>query len=435
MLCIWATPISIIAQSANDEYTTFDDENDNTDPARKDSAYSDAMTQIRDSAIVMPESFNTELDALLSGWFHRHFVHTNINCVSDADVPNVPDSVYIARLRALPTIIDMPFNQVVRSYLDMYVHRRRSLVEYMVGLSDFYFPIFEEALSRYNMPMELKYLPVIESALKPTATSRVGAAGLWQFMPSTGRKMGLEINSVIDERRDPVKSTDAACRYLLELYTMYNDWTLAIAAYNCGPGNVNKAIKRSGGKMNFWDIYFYLPRETRGYIPAFIAANYIMTYHCEHNLCAVLTELPPLSDTIMTRRTVHFRQISAILNLPIEHIRALNPQYGYDLVPGLYKPCALRLPVQNLYEYIEREDSILAYKADSLLPKNGDIQTLIRQGRNGTFYANGATYHTVKKGDTLSKIARKYHTSVKRIKQLNNMKSDRLTVKKRLRVR
>jgi len=435
ILYMWSASLAAIAQSADNDYPTADMAGTRFGTEPSDTTVSDAMTQIRDSAIVMPESFNTGLDSLLSGWLYNHFVHKNINCVSDVDVPHVPDSVYIARLKALPTVIDMPFNQVVRSYLDMYVHRRRSLVEYMVGLSDFYFPIFEDALSRYKMPMELKYLPVIESALKPTATSRVGAAGLWQFMPSTGRKMGLEINSVIDERRDPVKSTDAACRYLLELYSMYNDWTLAIAAYNCGPGNVNKAIKRSGGKMNFWDLYFYLPRETRGYIPAFIAANYIMTYHCEHNLCAVLTELPPVSDTIMTGRTVHFRQIAATLNIPIEQIRALNPQYGYDLVPGNYKVCPLRLPAQNIYEYIERENVILAYKADSLLPKNGDVQTLIKRGRNGILYANGATYHVVRRGDTLSKIARKYNTSVRRIKQLNNMKSDRLAVKRRLRVR
>ncbi len=433
--CIWTTPTTVTAQSAADEYTALDNEAGEVDPGRTDSAYTDAMTQIRDSAIVMPESFNAGLDSLLSGWLHRHFLHTNVNCISDADVPHVPDSVYIARLRALPTIIDMPFNQVVRSYLDMYVHRRRNLVEYMVGLSDFYFPIFEDALGRYNMPMELKYLPVIESALKPTATSRVGAAGLWQFMPSTGRKMELEINSLIDERRDPVKSSDAACRYLLELYTLYNDWTLAIAAYNCGPGNVNKAIKRSGGKKDFWDIYFYLPRETRGYIPAFIAANYIMTYHCEHNLCAVLTELPPVTDSLMVTKTSHFLQISSILEIPMEQLRALNPQYIRDIVPGNYKACPLRLPVKKVYEYIDREEEIIRYKADSLLPKNGDIQKYIKQDINGSYQANGKTYHIVRKGDTLSKIARKYGTTIKKLKQLNNMKSDQLSVGKRLRVR
>jgi membrane-bound lytic murein transglycosylase D len=341
-----------------------------------DTTLSDAMTQIRDSAIVMPESFNTGLDSLLSGWLSQHFIHTDENCISNDDVPPVPDSVYIERLKALPTIIDMPYNQVVRSYIDMYVHRRRTLVEYMVGLSQFYFPLFEDALSRYHMPTELRCLPVIESALKPSATSRAGAAGLWQFMPSTGRKMGLEVNSVLDERRDPVKSTDAACRYLMELYNIYNDWTLAIAAYNCGPGNVNKAIKRSGGKMNFWDIYFYLPQETRGYIPAFIAANYIMTYHCEHNLCGVQTELPPVSDTVMVDHMVHFKQIATMLDVPLEQIRALNPQYAYDLVPGNYRPSALRLPAQKLYEYIEREESISAYKADSLLPKNGKARSV-----------------------------------------------------------
>jgi membrane-bound lytic murein transglycosylase D len=405
--------------------------------ATPDTTYSDAMTQIRDSAIIMPESFNTGLDSLLSGWLSQHMVPLDEHCTSLDDVPAVPDSVYINRLKALPTIIDMPYNQVVRSYIDMYVHRRRPLVEYMVGLSQFYFPLFEDALSRYHMPTELRCLPVIESALKPTATSRVGAAGLWQFMPSTGRKMGLEVNSVLDERRDPTKSTDAACRYLLELYNIYNDWTLAIAAYNCGPGNVNKAIKRSGGKMNFWDIYFYLPQETRGYIPAFIAANYIMAYHCEHNLCGVRSELPPVSDTIMVNHMVHFKQISTMLDVPLEEIRALNPQYAYDLVPGNYKPSSLRLPAQKLYEYIEREESITAYKADSLLPKNGNYLEFVNKAnqRAGGAPTAGATYYVVRNGDTLYKIARKYGTSVAAIKKLNHMKSDKLTVKKRIRVK
>jgi membrane-bound lytic murein transglycosylase D len=405
---------------------------------KPDTTLNHIMTDIRDSAIVMPESFDTGLDSMLSGWLSQHYVHIDENCTSLAEVEKVPDSVYIERLKALPTIIDMPYNQVVRSYIDMYVHRRRALVEYMVGLSHFYFPLFEDALSRYHMPTELRCLPVIESALKPSATSRVGAAGLWQFMPSTGRKMGLEVNSVLDERRDPAKSTDAACRYLLELYNIYHDWTLAIAAYNCGPGNVNKAIKRSGGKMNFWEIYFYLPQETRGYIPAFIAANYIMTYHCEHNLCGVQTDLPPVSDTVMVDHMVHFKQISTMLDVPLEEIRALNPQYAYDLVPGNYKPSALRLPAQKLYEYIEREESITAYKADSLLPKNGNYLEFVNkanQRTGSTASASGATYYVVRSGDTLSKIACKYGTSVAAIKKLNHMKSDKLTVKKRIRVK
>jgi membrane-bound lytic murein transglycosylase D len=395
------------------------------------------MSEIRDSAIVMPESFDIGLDSLLSGWLHQHYVHTDKTCASNEDVADIPDSIYIRRLKALPTVIDMPYNQIVRSYIDMYVHRRRSLVEYMVGLSNFYFPLFEDALSRYHMPDELKCLPVIESALKPQATSRVGAAGLWQFMPSTGKLMGLEVNSVLDERRDPEKSTDAACRYLLELYGMYNDWTLAIAAYNCGPGNVNKAIKRSGGKMNFWEIYFYLPKETRGYIPAFIAANYVMNYHCDHNLCAVQTELPPVTDTVMVDRMIHFKQIATVLDLPIELIRELNPQYAYDLVPGNYKSSALRLPAQKLYEYIEQEENISAYKADSLLPKNGNYLDFVQQTNRtaATGAKGGATYYVVRSGDTLSKIARKYGTSVAAIKKLNGMKSDRLTPKKRIRVR
>lgn len=399
----------------------------------QDSATLALISTIQDSAIVMPESFDMPLDSLMSDWMHRHFVHTDSNCISRKEVGNVPDSVYIARLRALPNVIDMPFNPIVKSYLDMYVHKRRSLVEYMVGLSHFYFPIFEDALSRYNMPMELKYLPIIESALKPAATSRTGAAGLWQFMPSTGKLMGLEVNSVLDERRDAEKSTDAACRYLLQLYGFYQDWTLAIAAYNCGPGNVNKAIKRSGGKRNFWQIYFYLPRETRGYIPAFIAANYIMNYHCEHNICAVMTDLPPVSDTVVVSKMVHFRQISNALGITVEQLRALNPQYAYDIVPGTYKPSPLRLPTQQLYEYIEREDSIITYKADSLLPKLGSIESIAAKGKS--YYDANAKFHIVRSGDTLGRIARRYGTSVRRLKQLNGLRSDRLRIRQKIRVR
>ena len=399
-----------------------------------DSATMALISGMQDTAIVMPESFDAGLDSLLSEWLHQHtLASSDSGYTTSASVAQVPDSVYIARLRALPNIIDMPFNQIVSSYLDMYVHKRRSLVEYMLSLSNFYFPIFEDALSRYGMPIELKYLPIIESALKPAATSRTGAAGLWQFMPSTGRIMGLEVNSVLDERRDTEKSTDAACRYLLQLYNNYKDWTLAIAAYNCGPGNVNKAIKRSGGKMNFWQIYFYLPKETRGYIPAFIAANYIMTYHNEHEIYPIKAELPTVSDTVLVRKMVHFKQIEHSLNISIDQIRRLNPQYAYDIVPGSYKPSPLRLPAQQLYEYIEREDSIITFKADSLLPKLGDIQSIAAKGRS--YYDANAKYHVVRSGDTLSSIARKYGTSVKNIKRINGLRNDRLRVKQRLRVR
>ena len=229
-----------------------------------------------DNAIVYPESMEADLNNLLTDWYMQQYAVVDDSCLVNSVNVDYPDSVYIRKLSQLPTVIEMPYNSVVRRYIDMYVQKRRALVENLLGLSTYYMPIFEEALEREGLPLELKYLPIIESALRPDATSRVGAAGLWQFMVKTGKSMGLEVNSLVDERRDPIKSSAMAARYLKDLYSIYHDWALAIASYNCGPGNVSKAIRRSGGKTDYWEIYPYLPRETRGYVPAFIAVNYVM---------------------------------------------------------------------------------------------------------------------------------------------------------------
>ena len=240
-------------------------------------------------AMMLYEGFSNNLDSLLNLWYIQQALDTN-NFVDGVDIDsvgihsNIPDSVYINRLAQINSIIDLPFNSIVRSYINVYTQKKRDRVEVMLGLTDYYFPIFEEILDLYQLPTELRMLPVIESALNPRAVSRVGATGLWQFMYGTGRMYKLTINSYVDERRDPIASSHAAARFLKDLYSIYKDWTLVIAAYNCGPGNVNKAIRRSGGKRNYWDIYYYLPRETRGYVPAFIAATYALTYHKEHNL-------------------------------------------------------------------------------------------------------------------------------------------------------
>lgn len=242
-----------------------------------------------DNAIVYPESMEADLNNLLTDWYMQQYAVVDDSCLVNSVNVDYPDSVYIRKLSQLPTVIEMPYNSVVRRYIDMYVQKRRALVENLLGLSTYYMPIFEEALEREGLPLELKYLPIIESALRPDATSRVGAAGLWQFMVKTGKSMGLEVNSLVDERRDPIKSSAMAARYLKDLYSIYHDWALAIASYNCGPGNVSKAIRRSGGKTDYWEIYPYLPRETRGYVPAFIAVNYVMNYYGDHNICPVLT--------------------------------------------------------------------------------------------------------------------------------------------------
>ena len=250
-----------------------------------------ALSDTIDNAIVYPESMEADLNNLLTDWYMQQYAVVDDSCLVNSVNVDYPDSVYIRKLSQLPTVIEMPYNSVVRRYIDMYVQKRRALVENLLGLSTYYMPIFEEALEREGLPLELKYLPIIESALRPDATSRVGAAGLWQFMVKTGKSMGLEVNSLVDERRDPIKSSAMAARYLKDLYSIYHDWALAIASYNCGPGNVSKAIRRSGGKTDYWEIYPYLPRETRGYVPAFIAVNYVMNYYCDHNLCPLETNV------------------------------------------------------------------------------------------------------------------------------------------------
>lgn len=412
----------------------------------------DAMLNIQDSAMVFPESITEASDSLnWYSWSERFFIHADSTCISGPDEGEIPDSVFIMRLRALPTVIDMPFNQPVRNCLNLYIHRRRSMVERMVGVGyNHYFPIFEDALQRYELPSELKFLACIESGLRQNAYSRARAAGLWQMIPSTGVLMGLEVNSFIDERYDLYKSTDAACRFLKQLYNTFQDWPLAIAAYNCGPGNVRKAMVRSG-KNTFWEIYNFLPRETRSYVPVFIAATYIMTYHCEHNLCATLTELPPVCDTLMLNTMVHFDQISQVLNIPIEQIESLNPQYIHDIVPGSpEKAYAMMLPADKALAFIELQDTIFTYKADSLLPHNGDLKEVPAKGKKNSYVASGGNHlsggsntgvanaqgiYVVRKGDTLGAIAKKNHTTVAKIKSLNKLKSDRLSIGQRLKVR
>lgn len=413
------------------------------------SAAYQAMLNVQDSAMVFPDELLEDEPEDSLGYFsiyERYFLHYDSACVSDKDVPEVPDSVYIMRLKALPTKIEMPFNQPVRKCLDLYVHRRREAVERMVGVGyNYYFPIFEDALQRYGMPSELKYLACIESGLRQNAYSRARAAGLWQFIPSSGMLLGLDINSFIDERYDLYKSTDAACRYLQQLYNMFGDWSLAIAAYNCGPGNVRKAIARSGGRRTFWEVYSFLPAETRSYVPLFIAATYIMNYHCEHNLCGRIGELPPPCDTLMLNTMVHFDQICNVIGMSREQLESLNPQYVYDIVPGNpERAYSLLLPADKTMSFIEMQDSIFAFKADSLLPHNGDLKEIPVKGRRNTYIKGGGTgggtadasgRYTVRKGDTLGSIARKNHTTVAKIKKLNNLRSDNLRIGQKLKVR
>jgi membrane-bound lytic murein transglycosylase D len=315
----------------------------------------------------------------------------------------------------------------------MYADRKRSQVAYMLALGDYYFPMFEQMLDKYGLPLELKYLPVIESALNPVAVSRVGATGLWQFMLKTGKGYGLEINSLVDERRDPIKSSEAAARYLKDLYTIYQDWNLVIAAYNCGPGNVNKAIARSGGKRDYWEIYFHLPRETRGYVPAFIAANYIMNYYADHNICPVRINDYVALDTVHVNEEIHLQQISDILDIPLTELRRLNPQFKRDIIPGNYKSYALNLPTKKMIAFIDQKDSITNYRRSEFLTHRLSTDRYISNNDNiSTSSDETYVYYKVRRGDNLSKIAQRNGVTVNQLKSWNNLKSSRITAGKRL---
>ena len=276
--------------------------------------------------IELPGGLTCEFDSLLSEYHTKTYLKEDTDCDMQDVNPIYDKDIYIARLKRMPTRIEMPYNDAVQQIIDRYGIKLRQSVSTMLGLQNFYIPIFEEALEAYGLPLELKYLPVVESALNPNAVSRVGATGLWQFMITTGKRYGLEVNSLVDERRDPIKSSYAAAHYLSDLYKIFGDWNLVIAAYNCGPDNINKAIHRSNGETDYWQIYPYLPKETRGYVPAFIAANYMMTYYCDHNICPMKAELPVKTDTIMVDCDVHFEQIANVLNMDINQIKELNPQ-------------------------------------------------------------------------------------------------------------
>ena len=344
---------------------------------------------ITDNDIVFPASFETDTKAMMENWYLQNYAILDKD-VENKNVGEVDDAEYIRRLKAIPSSIELPYNQVVRSYIDRYVKRNRTLVEQMLGMSLYYMPIFEQALEKEGLPLELRYIPVIESAMNPNAVSPAGAAGLWQFMLGTARGVGLEVNSLVDERRDPYRSSEKAAAYFKQLHDIYGDWSLAIAAYNCGPGNVNKAIRRASNpeKPDFWEIYNYLPRETRGYVPAFIAANYIMTYFKEHNISPSLARKPLIVDTVSVNRRIHFRQISQVLNIPIEEIRILNPQYRHDVIPGNTHPYSLALPSQQVYSFIMVEDSIAQFRND--LYANRDV---VEPGTSSSNYANASEYY------------------------------------------
>ena len=363
MLVLLFTTTNAMAQvNTEDDETNDEDEITVTDQAG------------REEVIEFPEAMTYDLDSLLNLYMSKTYLSEDSDCNMRNVNPTYTKEEYINRLSRLPTVMEMVYNEVVQKFIDRYSGRLRHSISYMLGASNFYIPIFEEALEVYQLPLELKYLPVIESALNPKAVSRVGATGLWQFMIGTGKQYGLQVNSHVDERRDPVKSSYAAARYLRDLYKVFGDWNLVIAAYNCGPENINKAIHRAKGEKDYWRIYPYLPKETRGYVPAFIAANYIMTYYSQHNICPMTTRLPAKTDTVMVSRNVHLEQVAEVVGINIDLLRSLNPMYRRDVIPGASEPLPLRLPQTEVSKFIDMEDSVYTYKVDELLSKRSEVE-------------------------------------------------------------
>lgn len=383
-------------------------------------------------------NFSENLESLMNLWFVQTSLGTDTSLLV-GDYENVslpsqyPDSVIINRLDRLPTVIPLSYNKIVKNYINVYTVKKKDKLETMLGLSDYYFPLIEEILDYYDLPIELKYMAVIESALNPRAVSRVGATGMWQFMYRTGRAYGLTINSLVDERRDPIKATHAAARYLKDMYNIYHDWTLVIAAYNCGPGNVNKAIRRTGGKRDYWEIYYYLPRETRGYVPAFIAAAYSMNYYSKYNLKPQPIHIPLTTDTLLVRDDLHLKQVSEVLNIPVQQIRDLNPQYKKDIIPGKSRPLTLMIPVQYTTEFIDLQDSIYAYK-DSVYFNSEDAtvnptkSTYVAQAPSGKV----KLYYTVKSGDNLGYIAEWYKVGLSSLRYWNGIRRSTIRVGQKL---
>ena len=407
---------------------------------RMELAYTDSLTlemmevyeenEGRSAAGINPEDYTPEVsDSLLSLWY----VHSRVSAddISEYDMDsvrfqsNVSDEVYIERIKQMNSFITLPYNDIVKNYIILYSEKMSAKMSEILGLSRYYMPIFEEILNRYDMPEELKAMAVIESALNPRAVSRAGAKGMWQFMYATAKMYDLHIDSFVDERLDPVKSAEAAAQYLKDSYEIFGDWNLAIASYNCGAGNVNRAIRRSGGKREFWDIYPYLPRETRGYVPAFVGALYTMNYYKEHGIKPAAIEMPAHVDTFRINKMLHLRQVSDLTGAPLDELKNLNPQYSHEIIPGNDREYILRLPYNYSNAFIDNEDSLYRHKADEYF--NPVTLKKIKDGADGE-----RVVYTVRSGDYLGRIASRHRCTVAQIKRWNNLSSNNIRVGQRL---
>ena len=392
----------------------------------------------KSAAGINPEDYTAEVsDSLLNLWY----VHSKVNSedITEYDMDsvrfesNVPDEVYIERIRQMNSFITLPYNDIVKNYIILYSEKMNTRMSNILGLCKYYMPIFEEILNKYDMPEELKAMAVIESAMNPRAVSRAGAKGMWQFMYATAKMYGLHIDSFVDERLDPVKAAEAAAQYLQDSYEIFGDWNLAIASYNCGAGNVNKAIRRSGGKRAFWDIWPYLPRETRGYVPAFVGALYAMTYHKEHGICPMEPKIPVATDTVHISKNLHFNQIADVCGADIEAIRALNPQYLKDIVPGENESYVLRLPNDIVTSFLANEDSIYKHRESEFFPKES-IEKMLKQAKLNDDGRGSMRRHKIKNGENLGSIARKYRVTVKQIMKWNNMRNTKIRAGRYLKI-
>lgn len=387
--------------------------------------------------------FSEKLDDLVSSWYVNNIFLSGTSLDLDFTLHrhiDLPDSVLIRRLQKAEAAVKLSYNSVVRDYIEMYTTRRPGQVEIMLGLSAYYFPFFEEIFDKYELPHELKYMAIIESALNPRARSRAGAVGLWQFMLGTAKGLNLEVTTFIDERSDVLKSTDAAARYLKQLYDVYQDWHLVIAAYNCGPGNVNKAITRAGGKSDYWQIYYALPRETRGYVPAYIAAAYVMNYYREHQLTPRYPAMVLNTDTIMVTQLINLQQIAANLNIELEALQDLNPMYRRDVIPGTpEKSYPVRIPVELVSDFILQSDTIYKHDRNVHFPGNTVVTPQTSAGSSEERYTpslEGKTkiLYTVKKGDNPGFIASWYDVPVNDLKNWNNIRKNMIKVGQKLAV-
>ena len=391
--------------------------------------YSEDTLSLADTNIV-PEDFTMEVaDSLMDLWYTHKLIQEDKDEQYDLQTAkfesNVPDEVYIERLKKMNSYIQIPYNDIVRNYIVMYSEKMQRTMPRMLGLCRYYMPIFEEIFDKHGLPVELTAMAIIESSMNPRAESRVGAKGMWQFMYNTAKGYGLHVDSFVDERMDPVKSCEAAAKYLADAYKMFGDWNLAIASYNCGAGNVLKAIKRAGGSRKFWDIWPYLPSETRMYTPAFIGALYTLEYYKEHGLKPDLMAMPTGVDTLEIKKQLHLKQVSEVTGAPLDVLKNLNPQYRHEIIPGHERTYILRIPYQYTMTFIELEDSIYRHKANVYFDPVAIKK--IKEGGDGV-----KVIYTVKSGDYLGSIAKKHNVSVAKIKQWNNLKSDNIRIGQKL---